>query len=430
MRQMVVIGLGETGWSVIRRYHKAYAIKVMDQAPYPRYAEAARQCLGADHVLCGALDASWCVQADVVVFSPGFSVLDPFYRTLQQQNRPLRSDVDLFFDQVVTPVIGVTGTNGKSTLVTLLAHVARAMGEQVFEGGNLGTPCLDGLTQHASLHILELSSFQLAHAQSLPLDVAILLNLADDHASWHGHIDHYHQSKLKILTHAKQGWVVGDMANRVWSAHTQGKENAHIHRLPNASSWQHIAQQGWAVDTTRLPFGLDASLVAVTLAIAKTRGWPVEKVVQSLYDFKGLPHRLEVVGRFAEVLWINDSKATNADAVLYACRRLAPTYHQRVVLLLAGKPKGWTQEALLPYQGLLKALVVVGAHASDFPQALPGLCYHRCETVAEAAHWAYHHAQSGDCILFSPGGASFDQFRHFSERGDCFKNCVHELCGD
>ena len=427
IQKVVVVGLGETGWSVLRHMHGRCDLVVMDEAEAPRYAMQARALLGSERVKCGAVDLTWCAGADAVVFSPGFSVCSPFYQALQQRGVCLMSDVDVFMKTVNMPVLGVTGTNGKSTLVRLLAHVARAMGERVFEGGNLGTPCLDGLAQQASLNILELSSFQLAHAQPLPLDMAVLLNLADDHASWHGHIDHYHQSKLKILAKAKQAWVVGEMASQVWSRHAHNQPAAHVHVMPNATAWSGQTSQGpWHVDAQRLPFGLDAALVAVTLSVAAERGWHQAQVLQSLYAFKGLAHRLEVVGDFRLVRWINDSKATNADAVLYACRRLA-ALHQRVVLILAGKPKGWTPQALLPHRDLFKAWVVVGDHAEDFPDALPDVCYQRCETVAEAVSWAHCHTQAQDCVLFSPGGASFDQYQSFADRGNDFKQCVRDL---
>jgi UDP-N-acetylmuramoylalanine--D-glutamate ligase len=446
--KVVVVGLGKSGLSAAAALKAGGAdVRVWDDQAAVREAAAQRgyALLEDDR---RALDG-----VRIVVWSPGVPHTWPQPHPLAVQARtagiPLICDVDLLLQaQPDADMIAITGTNGKSTTTALTAHLFRHAGRRTAVGGNLGIPALEleplGL---GGTYVLELSSYQLELVPHLACETALLLNITPDHLDRHGGMDGYIAAKKRIFENQRhpRAAVVGiddDASRAIYDQlHRDG-----IHRAIPISSVQQVAggvyiADGWLVDATngspqrivdlrqvtRLPGAHNWQNAAAAAAIARMHGISGADIASGLKTFAGLPHRQELVAVIDGVSFVNDSKATNADAAEKALR-----CYDNIYWIAGGRAKAGGIVSLKPLFPRIRHAFLIGEAADDFADTLEGqvpfALYEDLESaIEEAGEMALAEKRPGATVLLSPACASFDMFKSFEERGDVFRTEVNAL---
>jgi UDP-N-acetylmuramoylalanine--D-glutamate ligase len=345
---------------------------------------------------------------ELVVKSPGVPAESPLVSGARSRGIPVWSEVELGYRllPVGARLIGVTGTNGKTTTTELLGAILRAAGREVEVAGNVGRPLTDAALTAAegSWIVCELSSFQLEDVHTLSCDVAVLLNLEPDHLDRHGTFEAYRDAKLRIFERARAKVVPRGFG-------IDGIEFSADDALPAEPL---------------IPGRHNRENAAAATAAVRAAGVPDDAVAEALRSFPGVPHRLELVRELHGVRWVNDSKATNTAA---ASRGVA-AYDAPLRLILGGSLKG---EDFGPFvrdlPANVRSIYLVGAASDELAAALDaaGRAYVRAGDIATAVSQAAADAEPGDVVLLSPACASYDQFANFEERGDTFRRLVEEL---
>jgi UDP-N-acetylmuramoylalanine--D-glutamate ligase len=438
----VVVGLGKTGASCLRYLSKrGIPASATDSrnAP-PGLAELGALAESLDLRL-GGFDLSLLDEASQVLISPGVSLEEPIARAARDRGIEVLGDVELFARNVHAPVIGVTGTNGKSTVTSLVARMAAAAGRTVLAGGNLGVPALDLLDLPTpDLYVLELSSFQLETTSSLHLKAAVVLNVTADHLDRYPSVAAYARAKSRIFTHAAT--VVLNADDPLVSAMRGGERGAA--RIVTFSILHGDADFSLLRSGTRTLLArrcqelLDVSRMKITglhnaanalaaLALGDAVGLPMPKMLEALETFPGLAHRSQWIADVGGVRFVDDSKGTNVGAAIAAVAGMPGP----LVMIAGGEGKGQDFTPLAAaFRGKVRHVVLLGKDAPAVAAALGGLC--TTQTVAsmqEAVIAAARAAQPGDTVLLSPACASLDMFRDYGHRGDVFAAAVHELEG-
>jgi UDP-N-acetylmuramoylalanine--D-glutamate ligase len=443
----VVVGLGKTGASCVRYLSKrGIPVSVTDtrRAP-PGLAELGSLAGSLDLRLAG-FDVSLLDGASQVLISPGVSLEEPIARAARDRGIEVLGDVELFARNVHAPVIGITGTNGKSTVTTLVARMAAAAGRRVLAGGNLGVPALDLLDLPVpDLYVLELSSFQLETTSSLRLEAAVVLNVTADHLDRYPSVGAYALAKSRIFANAATVVLNADdpLVRAMRGLITRGA--AAVPRIMTFSiespaadfSLLRIRTQIWLarhgeglLDVSRMKItGLhNAANALAALALGEAAGLPLPAMLEALESFPGLPHRSQWIADVAGVRYIDDSKGTNVGATIAA---VAGTPGPLVVIA-GGEGKGQDFTPLAQgFRGKVRHAVLIGKDAPAVAAALLGVC--ATETAAsmqEAVAAATRAARrEGATVLLSPACASFDMFRDYGHRGTVFAEAVHALEG-
>jgi UDP-N-acetylmuramoylalanine--D-glutamate ligase len=389
----------------------------------------------------GGFDLSLLDGASQVLMSPGVPLEEPIARAARERGIEVLGDVELFARHVRAPVIGVTGTNGKSTVTSLVARMAAAAGRTVLAGGNLGIPALDLLEQPVpDLYVLELSSFQLETTTSLHLQAAVVLNVSADHLDRYPSVAAYARAKARIF--AKAATVVLNADDPLVSAMGAPDEgNAHtrtvtfsIERsdadftLLRAGTQTLLARRGEGLlDVSRMKIaGLhNAANALASLALGEAAGLPMAAMLAALESFPGLPHRSEWIAEVAGVRFVDDSKGTNVGATIAAVAGMPGP----LVMIAGGIGKGQDFTPLAQaFRGKVRHVVLIGKDAPVLAAALQGVCpTQTAVSMQEAVVAAARAASKGDTVLLSPACASFDMFRDYGHRGDVFAAAVREL---
>jgi UDP-N-acetylmuramoylalanine--D-glutamate ligase len=432
----LVVGLGATGLSVARflRRNEMDAVFFDSRKQPPGIQELDAVWPNADLQL-GDMQIPAGVQR--VIASPGIADTHPVLTRARRQRLEVVSDIELFARAATAPFVAVTGSNGKSTVTTLLYHMCRADGRNALAGGNLGEPALDLLDKPIpDIYVLELSSFQLQRTQSLPASVAVLLNVSPDHLDWHSSEAEYRRAKYRVFREAASAVI-----NR---ADPEAKrQTASLDRVisfgvdePQAGHYGLKAEGGM----TYLARGKKLLLAATELAMVGTHnqlnalaalaagellGLDSAAMLQVLSEFPGLPHRMQRVARIAGVDYINDSKATNVAAAVASIRSI----DGELVLIAGGDGKGGDfNELAAAVDGKLRAAVLIGADAEKLAAALDTVMpVHFANDLTAAVRQAAALAERDDTVLLAPACASFDQFKNYMERGDVFHTAVRAL---
>ncbi|MBV1918655.1 MAG: UDP-N-acetylmuramoyl-L-alanine--D-glutamate ligase, partial [Sphingomonadaceae bacterium] len=325
-------------------------------------------------------------------------------------------------------VVGITGTNGKSTTTALVAHLLRSAAVPVRMGGNIGIPVL-GQTplQAGGVYVLELSSYQLDLTYSLDCDVAALLNITPDHLDRYDGFDAYVASKARLFDMLGPGHIAlfgigDDETAQIASRQAARSDLARVAAEDGAAIAQ--LQPNWP--SLQGPHNL--LNVAVAVAIVEALGLTRSQWESALPTFRGLPHRMERVAEAQGVLFINDSKATNPASTAPALAAFPPNPDPRIHWIVGGLPKGDDMDECRPYFGNIAAAYTIGDAGPRFAEILePYTKVHRSEMLAEAIREAMAAARPGEVVMLSPASASFDQFRDFEARGDQFRQIVVAL---
>ena len=430
---VLIIGLGATGLSCARYLHRqGHAFAVCDTRDHPPGLADVLALDPTCKVYTQALDVALLVRYKTLIVSPGISIHTPAIQQALKHGVEVIGDIELFARAATKPVIGITGSNGKSTVTTLVGNMLSNSGYRVGVGGNIGLPALDLLLDEVDYYVLELSSFQLETTRSLACRSAVVLNVSEDHLDRHGDIAQYARIKQTIYQHG-QFALVNREDPMVAAMVPLEKAVSFGLDKPLESNWG-VSAHGW-LSKGEYEF-LDPELLKVkgrhnwanalaATALAESVGVSIPSCLGAIYDFPGLSHRMQWVSDFAGMTWINDSKATNVGACIAAIQGLSAP----VVLLAGGDGKGADFSALkAPIAAHVSALVLLGQDAKKIHQAvgdtLP-VCF--AADMSEAVRLAQQVAKPGDVVLLSPACASFDMYQNYAHRGDVFCAAVAAL---
>ena len=368
-----------------------------------------------------------------VVVSPGVPLNQhPIAKVAEAAGVPVIGDIELFAlcrpELPAHRVVGITGTNGKSTTTALVHHILQSAALPTRMGGNIGLPILGANPLAAGgVYVLELSSYQIDLTHSLECDVAALLNITPDHLDRYDGFSGYAASKARLFSmqRADQFAIFGTGDAKTQAIAAREGRLREPWRVRSVDGKDLIKlQPDWP--SLQGPHNLQNAAVAV--AIAEALGLTPMQWRPALASFRGLPHRMERVAEAGGVIYINDSKATNPASTAPALAAFPPSDHKRVHWILGGLPKGDDLEECAPFFGNIAAAYTIGDAGPRFAELLsPYMPVTRSEMMCEAIQQAMAAAQPGDVVLLSPACASFDQFRDYEARGDAFRQIVQTL---
>ncbi len=438
MQRTVILGLGITGFSCLRHLYGRTELRVFDTRTAPPFLERTRDEYPDVDVVCGPVEPGALADADRIIVSPGIGLDSCLLLEAKRAGVVLDSDIDLFLDEAQAPVIGITGTNGKSTVTALAGELLRATGDNPGIGGNIGHAALDLLGESFDRYVIELSSFQLDRMGAHDLDVGVLLNVTPDHLDRYPDFDSYVVSKQRVFRNAPTRIFNRQDALTRPRARADGVVDVTVGLdAPRDGEWGIITRAGeeWLClggEPPLLPVrelalkGRHNHFNALTaLAVVHASGCDIETCLTALGRFTGLEHRCQIVLEADGVTYINDSKATNPGAAAAALDGLArgvPHIH----LIAGGDAKGAAlDEFVRAAEGRVKAAYLLGKDAAVLAQALAGATVaHRVADLAEAVRAARAAAGAGDVVLLSPACASLDMFENFEARGAEFTAAV------
>lgn len=441
----LVVGLGRSGLAAARLLASegasVVAVDRRGEAELGGAGATARRA-GAE-VRFGGHPPDLARQADLVVTSPGVAREEPILRAARDLGVPVWAEVELAYRFCRGRVVGVTGSNGKSTTTSMAGAILRAAGIPGGTGGNLGTPFTDLLERDAenAVHAVELSSFQLESLDLFRADVAIVLNLSPDHLDRYGAYEDYARAKARLLeTQAADGQAIlnaddpeserfeSSVRGRLFrfSTRTEVPEGAFLRGGRLVSRVGGREEEILPVADLPVPGEHNAANALAAALACRLSGCGADAIARGLRAFRALPHRLELVGKLDDVAFYDDSKATNLDA---AARAVASFRPGTVLVILGGKDKGGDWPSLAPLlRTHARAALLVGQAAAGIRSALEGAVpLQDCVTIEAAVRAGYESARPGDVVLLAPGCASFDQYRNFEERGDDFRRAVEAL---
>ena len=439
----VIVGLGRTGLSCAR-YLRAlgWKIAVTDTRAQPPELAGLQQLDPKIPVSAGGLDIRLLDDAVCVVASPGVPLNAPFFVEARRRGLEIVGDIELFARAVDAPVVGITGTNGKSTVTTLVGRMAARAGIKVRVGGNLGEPALDLLTtaradaDPTQLYVLELSSYQLEATSSLDLKAATVLNVTPDHLDRYKSVEDYAIAKARIFARCDTAVINLDDPLVIAMPQPGQRTLGFSLRATIGADYAVASRNGewWLMrrDEALMPVsamklkGLhNAANALAALALGDALSLPMEAMLSELADFPGLPHRSQWVADVNGVTYINDSKGTNVGATIAAVSGMVGP-----LIIIAGgdgKNQDFTPLAAV-FRGKVRHAVLIGRDAPAVAQALQGIATTEiCASLEEAVRVAARVAQRGDTVLLSPACASLDMFRDYTHRGAVFTQAVKEL---
>lgn len=458
---MVILGAGRQGIALARYLAARGARVTLNDHRGARDLTEAREALSGVPVewVLGSHPLNLLDELDILAISGGVPLTLPLVREAQKRAIPLTNDSQIFMDAVPCPVIGITGSAGKTTTTTLVGRMARAaFGEaKVWVGGNIGNPLISDLDEMRpnDLAVIELSSFQLELMTSAP-PIAAVLNITPNHLDRHGTMEAYTAAKARIVEYQKEGDVVvlGLDDDGAWAlaGHAPGRVFSFGVRQPPSLRTGDHPQAGtylngetltlWDGEAYRPLFSRKKILlrgehnllnVLAACAIAHAAGISPEAMGAGVEGFTGVAHRLEFVRTWKKAAWYNDSIATAPERAMAAIQ----SFQEPLVLLAGGRDKDlpWEEFAEL-VQERARHVVLFGEAADLVGRALAvaaekgrgqTIPHTRCDGLEEAVRAAAQVVAPGDVVLLSPGGTSFDEFRDFAERGEWFRKWVHEL---
>ena len=439
----LVAGLGKTGYSIahyLKRKNCPF-IAFDTRADFEGLDEFKRQFPEID-VFLHDLPATIYQELAAIIMSPGISLDEPFLQRARALGIPIQGDIECFAKEVKVPVIAITGTNGKSTVTTLVGEMAKQSGFNVAVAGNIGSPVLDRLNENVNynLWVLELSSFQLDLTDSLAPIAAAVLNVTPDHLDRHHTMEAYIAAKQRAYSGAQTLIFNRQDTNTFPSAKPGSHQLSYGLDIPSSNNWGILEKAGvlylaqgqealLPVEQLRIKGKHNWQNALAACALASAAGISKEAIVTVLKEFPGLPHRCQWVRTLEQVEWINDSKGTNVGATESAIAGLGGASQGKIVLIAGGLGKGADFTALRqPVSEYVRTLVLFGQDAKILSKDLAGTApIVHADSIEDAVSAAKAHAKPGDVVLLSPACASFDMFRDFNHRGEVFSRLVSQL---
>ncbi|MEN8383276.1 UDP-N-acetylmuramoyl-L-alanine--D-glutamate ligase [Acinetobacter radioresistens] len=438
----VVAGLGISGVSAVNFLHeRGYQVAVTDSRAHPPGHD---QIPVGIQTSFGQLDTELLLQAEEIILSPGLAPQLPEIQQAIAKEIPVVGDIQLLRRATEVPIVAITGSNAKSTVTTLIGLMAKEAGKKVAVGGNLGRPALDLLKDQPELIILELSSFQLETTSLLNAEVAVVLNMSEDHLDRHGDMLGYHAAKHRIFQGVKKVVFNRDDALsrplvpdavpvQSFGLNAPDMNQYGVLCDTDGTLWLACGRERLLKSTEMYIQGTHNIANALAcLALGEAIGLPLNSMLETLKSFKGLAHRCEYVDTVNNVRYYNDSKGTNIGATLAAIEGLGAAIAPRkgkVVVILGGQGKGQDFKALrAAVQQYVKTVVLIGEDALKIEQSIEGSTeILKAATLQEAVQLCHAKADAEDVVLLSPACASFDMFKGYDDRGHQFVACVKAL---
>ncbi len=440
---ILIIGLGQTGLSCARfLVQQGFDVAIMDTREQPPSLAILQEEYPEVLVKTGGLDSQLMQQADMIVLSPGVDPRVPEIVAAHEAGIELVGDVELFARYANAPIVAITGSNGKSTVTTLLADMAVEAGKDIKVGGNLGTPSLDLITEPApDFYIVELSSFQLETVSTLNAFAAVILNVSPDHLDRYNTEQDYQAAKARIF--AGDGVMIINRDDRVVSELSDDSRNQIGFSLQASQGVDFgvMQYQGeeWLAEGSEPLLSIKSLKIVgkhnvanalAALALGSAMALPMPAMLTTLQQYSGLPHRCRLVLEQDNVRWFNDSKATNVGACIAAIEGLAD--NGKIILIVGGVAKEQDfSELTSVIEQYVTSVIVFGQDAALISAVVPSNTpQHLVSSMQEAVSKAKEIVKQGENVLLSPACASFDMFSGYAERGDVFEACVKENIND
>ena len=436
-KKYMIVGAGLTGLSAARWcVRNGYAFDLCDTRERLANEDAIKQEFTDAQLFLGPLNTKQLVQYEQLIVSPGVALSTPAIAEAIQQGVQVTGDIQLFADHCTKPIVAITGSNGKTTVTTLVGEMLSSAGKKVAVGGNIGTPALD--LGDADIYVLELSSFQLETTPNLNAEVAVILNISADHMDRYPSLEAYIQAKQNVFNGSKKAIENGH--DKATQAHTNNAVGAFVSNQPalnefgviqhNGKSWlAHGKQPLIAIEEMKIK-GVHNTLNAVAaLAIVDALNIDISSTFGTLKEFAGLPHRCQWLGSKDGIAFYNDSKGTNVGATLAAVEGIGAEIDGKIWLLLGGVGKGQDFSSLQAAcaQYVAEAHVFGEARKEIIAGVGSGCRSVEHTTLDSALAASLSKAQDGDVVLFSPACASFDQFKNYEQRGEYFTSLVEAV---
>lgn len=436
--EILIAGYGVSGKAAARLadfLHKTY--RVLDEKPQPELENALAPWNAGD-TIPGHFKTA--------VISPGIRAENPLFKQIERAADRVIGELEFAAENTDCPLIGITGTNGKTTTTELTTTLFQAAGEAAESAGNIGAGLSDGVISYSKggidRLIVEISSFQLERAETFPVEVAAVLNLASDHVDRHGSMDEYAKIKFVLANSAKKAVVLNtnlareralflktDVPVITFSAYD---ETADLTLKDDWICWRGKQVFDFASALLKGKHNAENMMAALALLVA-AKGeemFVCSAVLDALKNFAPDHHRAECFLEKNGVQYVDDSKATNPHAVNAALSMFGAGEKQNVLLLLGGLDKDMDFKELIPYLGCVKKVYLAGQCRAKVAAALDGVCdMEDCGDFRSAARKMCTDAVAGDVVLLSPATASMDEFKNYKERGNCFKEIVRETVG-
>ena len=438
----LVVGLGKTGLSCVRHLRRlGRRVSAVDSRASPPALDAVSEEFPEVSITLGDFPWQAFESADDIVVSPGVSLTEPTLARAIAARKPVCGDIELFARAVgATPVVAITGSNGKSTVTTMVADMLGVDGRRVKVGGNIGMPALSLLDDdEPDVYVLELSSFQLETTDSLTPTVAALLNVSADHMDRYDDIDAYALTKARIfrgdgvMVLNRDDARVAAMAveSRRVIFYTLGAPGRGEFGIRTRDGAEYLSLGDTPILAARdlgVPGLHNVANALAAMAVASALGVSNDAMIRALKDFRGLPHRCQLVGESHGVRWYDDSKATNVGATVASITGLGErdASQPRLVLIAGGDGKVADFAPLSePMRRHVRVLVLIGRDAARIEAVTPeGVAVVHARDMAQAVDAARARARTGDSVLLAPACASFDMYPSYEARGDDFANQV------
>ncbi len=441
-RKVLVVGFGRTGESLVRfLLEKKAKIKVSEK----KKSEELSQDIdfwrkkgiafeAGDHNLASFLEA------ELIVVSPGVPFI-PELRIAREKGVRIISEIELAYQYLKGKIVGITGTNGKSTTATLTQKILKEGGLEAFLAGNIGTPLIDSVktSRDDHVYVTEISSFQLYHIKDFKVDVSVLLNISPDHLDWHSSFDDYYEAKKKLILSQRNEpkailnrddplvWPLRKRIEFDVLAFSRKREVTPGCFLHQERVFLADAKKEELMKISEIPlFGVhNQENIMASALVGHVFGIPVARMRESIKTFKGLEHRLEKILTLEGIDFYNDSKATNVDAALKSIQ----SFDRKIILVMGGRDKGGDFKRLKKViKEKVKKIILIGEARKKIKEALNGMAeFSDSSSLKEAVDIGFSVAKSGEVVLLAPACTSFDMFENFEERGRAFKKEVLNL---
>ncbi|MCY3624534.1 MAG: UDP-N-acetylmuramoyl-L-alanine--D-glutamate ligase [Candidatus Dadabacteria bacterium] len=436
--RFLIVGLGITGVETSKFLHsKGASVKATDSRETGELGPVVEKlAAGGVEIHCGTHAPEFFEWADTIVLSPGVRFDLPEIRNARVAGKTVISEIELAWNFLSKPVIGITGTNGKTTTTSLLSEMLKRSGIRIFTGGNIGTPLISVAEKDDEYDflLLELSSFQLQGIKDFSPHIAVILNISPNHLDHHSSMEEYEAAKLGLFANQKENdWAVFNADD---PAVLKGSNSFRAKKISFGTGQEKtdvyckedeivFGELSFYLRNSALVGEHNKENIMAAVAVAGVLGCQRDPVQKSINEFRPLPHRMEFVLTTRGVDVYNDSKSTTPFATLRAIESLPPP----IILIAGGKDKGIDYNCLKDaVASKVKALVLIGETREKIRAQLGDLAQTTCaDSLKEATQNAFELSNAGDTLLFSPGCSSFDMFGSYEERGNLFKEIVRDV---
>ncbi len=441
-KNVLVVGLGKTGEAVCHfLLHQGAQIKVSEKKTPEELGEKISFWKQEGIMVeAGKHEQRSFYEVDLIVPSPGVPLL-PEIKAAKAQGVRIISEIELAYNFLQGKIVGITGSNGKSTTASLTHKILKEGGVSSYLAGNIGTPLISLVerSKKDNVYVTEISSFQLQYIEHFRASVSVFLNISPDHLDWHPSFDDYYKAKKKLISFQEENdtAILNQDDSLVWDLHTEAKSQVYAFSRKKKVSPGCFLQGDWIIltdteekklmNTSEIPLlgSHNQENIMAAALVGYLFGLPLTRIRKSIRKFKGLEHRLEKVTTINGVDFYNDSKATNVDATLKSTQ----SFQQKIILILGGRDKGGDFKKLQrSIQDRAKKIILIGEASEKIKNVLKDILpMNEVSSLEEAVRASFSEAKPGEVVLFAPACTSFDMFRNFEERGEIFKQEVFNL---